>query len=42
MSGHLVFWEDLRQDLEDPDVTREYAEVTALIQTLDELAREDE
>ena len=42
MSEHLAFWEDLHQDLEDPDFAREYVEATVLIQTLDQLAREDE
>ena len=42
MSDHLAFWEDLRHDLEDPDFAREYADMTLLIQTLDELARDDE
>lgn len=42
MSDQLAFWEDLRRDLEDPDFACEYAEVTVLIQPLDQLAREDE
>lgn len=41
MSDRLAFWDDLRQDLEDPGFTREYTEATVLIQTLDLLARGD-
>lgn len=42
VSDRLAFWEDLRRDLADPEFVREYAEVTVLIQTLDQLARDDE
>jgi hypothetical protein len=42
VSDHQAFWEDLRHDLEDPEFAREHAEVTALVQTLDQLVCNDE
>ncbi|MFN2539003.1 MAG: hypothetical protein ABR549_12780 [Mycobacteriales bacterium] len=42
MSDHQAFWEDHRDDLMDPDFAGEYGEATALIQALDELARDNE
>ena len=41
VSDDLAFWDDLRRDLEDPDFAREYVEASVLIQTLDQLARDE-
>ena len=42
MSDHLAFWEDLRQDLQDPDFVAAHAQAAVVIHSLDELARDED